>query len=468
MDGFTDILGMTRAQAGAAQRKKRILSAAGIRPTVAVDPSLPPTAEQAQAVSDREAIAAGAGGVSEGALKLGAAAADIGTLPVRAGMGALNTALRIPNAFGAGIPYLPENAFGGSSASMTPYMDKLRAVNGEAAPAAAPAMTQPVIPAKVPVSAKVPAVARVSGFDVPSMDRGDGATTALTAQPGITPVAAGPGAIRKIVGPDGRTTYTDQGTAGTVLTPGNAQGGFIAPSSGPAAPPVDWAAQSAAADQRLADQARTIGGQNMSYKRTDAEIAQNAKNNALIALNGESPRRGANAAAYLQSLEQGNTARLNNAAALNARMAEHLTPSGTAVAGIQADAPHRAAQTALAKQQAESAAQVEEDRKAAADIRKQMIAETDPAKYKALERKLYAIQGKAQPKYQIVTEKGVAADGITPTQTSHIVSEDTTGNPIATPLVGPGVGASAPVVVNGYRFPNQAAADRYKKDAGVK
>jgi hypothetical protein len=55
-------------------------------------------------------------------------------------MGAANTMLRLPNAFGAGISYIPEQAFGGSSSSLTPYYDKyIRASDSNAAPAGMPA-----------------------------------------------------------------------------------------------------------------------------------------------------------------------------------------------------------------------------------------------------------------------------------------------------------------------------------------
>lgn len=77
------------------------------------------TPEELQAISDRQAL----GSLSDMGRPF-AAAADLFTLPVRGVMGAANTMLRLPNAFGAGIPYIPEEAFGGSSTSLTPYYDK--------------------------------------------------------------------------------------------------------------------------------------------------------------------------------------------------------------------------------------------------------------------------------------------------------------------------------------------------------
>lgn len=60
-----------------------------------------------------------------GGKKLLASAADVVTLPVRAGMGAINTGIIRPiRATGIGLPYIPEEAFGGSSSSMTPYFDR--------------------------------------------------------------------------------------------------------------------------------------------------------------------------------------------------------------------------------------------------------------------------------------------------------------------------------------------------------
>lgn len=87
-----------------------------------------PTPEEIQAAADRKALQENiitpvAGGVQ----KFGAAAKDIATLPGRAAFGAVNTVLRLPNAFGADIPYIPESVFGGDSGSMTPNMDRIRA-----------------------------------------------------------------------------------------------------------------------------------------------------------------------------------------------------------------------------------------------------------------------------------------------------------------------------------------------------
>lgn len=96
-------------------------------------------AYDAQKNSDREAILRQSLLFGRGVQNIGAAAADIGTLPVRAVMGAGNTLLRGVNAAlpqGMNIPYIPEQAFGGSSASLTPYMDNLR--KGDAALAPAP------------------------------------------------------------------------------------------------------------------------------------------------------------------------------------------------------------------------------------------------------------------------------------------------------------------------------------------
>lgn len=60
-----------------------------------------------------------------GLKKLGASAADVVTLPVRGVMGAANTGIVRPlRATGLNVPYIPEEAFGGSSTSMTPYYDK--------------------------------------------------------------------------------------------------------------------------------------------------------------------------------------------------------------------------------------------------------------------------------------------------------------------------------------------------------
>jgi hypothetical protein len=80
-----------------------------------------------------------------GAKKLGSAAADVVTLPARGVMGALNTGIRGVRAAGLNVPYIPEEAFGGSSSSLTPYYDRYIRANekkpAEAAPTAPQGLT---------------------------------------------------------------------------------------------------------------------------------------------------------------------------------------------------------------------------------------------------------------------------------------------------------------------------------------
>ena len=76
------------------------------------------TEEEKQALRDRTDFLAGG-------KKLLASAADVVTLPARGVMGAVNTGVIRPiRATGIGLPYIPEEAFGGSSSSMTPYFDR--------------------------------------------------------------------------------------------------------------------------------------------------------------------------------------------------------------------------------------------------------------------------------------------------------------------------------------------------------
>ena len=88
---------------------------------------------------DREALGDVGSALGTSALSLGNAFNDIFTLPVRAAGGAANTLLRLPNAFGAGIPYIPDE--GGVLSSLTPYSDRQRAqATGNTAVADAKAM----------------------------------------------------------------------------------------------------------------------------------------------------------------------------------------------------------------------------------------------------------------------------------------------------------------------------------------
>ena len=79
-----------------------------------------------QTKTDRAAIKAASAASLSSATNLGNAFNDIVTLPVRGAMGVANTVLRLPNAFGAGIPYFPDEYVG----SMTPYSDAQRRKDG--------------------------------------------------------------------------------------------------------------------------------------------------------------------------------------------------------------------------------------------------------------------------------------------------------------------------------------------------
>ena len=77
--------------------------------------------------------------------KIGAAAADVVSYPARAAMNVANLGVRGVRALGANVPYIPQEAFGGSSSSLTPYYDKYIRANEakptEAAPAAPQGLT---------------------------------------------------------------------------------------------------------------------------------------------------------------------------------------------------------------------------------------------------------------------------------------------------------------------------------------
>lgn len=75
---------------------------------------------------DRGVIEKVGSALASGALSAGNAFNDLFTLPVRGVMGATNTLLRVPNAYGAGIPYFPDD---GMLSSLTPYSDKQRLAN---------------------------------------------------------------------------------------------------------------------------------------------------------------------------------------------------------------------------------------------------------------------------------------------------------------------------------------------------
>jgi hypothetical protein len=111
--------------------------------------------------------------------------------------------------------------------------------------------------------------------------------------------------------------------------------------------------------------------------------------------------------------------------------------------------PLRDAQTRLTEQNIAKGAQEAQQRVQVIQLRQQILAEKDPAKRKVLENQLYAIQGKQQPKYQIVTQKGVDQQN-NQIETPYIIDEE--GN--ARPAIPPQTQRVAPVkgersVVNG-------------------
>jgi len=119
-----------------------IVSLAGGGVVAFGNPKLNPDEEQlvedAQQKQDKEDF-------MMGLKKLGASAADVVTLPVRGAMGAINTGIVRPiRATGLNLPYIPEEAFGGSSSSMTPYYDRYVRANEKPDTQEAPANIPPV------------------------------------------------------------------------------------------------------------------------------------------------------------------------------------------------------------------------------------------------------------------------------------------------------------------------------------
>jgi hypothetical protein len=64
-------------------------------------------------------------------------------------------------------------------------------------------------------------------------------------------------------------------------------------------------------------------------------------------------------------------------------------------------------------------------------LRQQYANESDPEKRRALATKINTLTGKDQQKFQVVMEKGVGADGITPTQTAYLVDEAGNVKPVS-------------------------------------
>lgn len=155
-------------------------------PTLAQQPIVPQVdPKAAQMASDRAALAKSFSVQNP----LVAAGADIATLPGRALGGAYNTAARLPNSFGAGLPTIDDASpfFGGNSASMTPYYDKLRQPDvPPAIPATTPTPVTASATAPATVSATAPATVPASTSTLPTY-----ADVMQWAQHGLTPEAQG-------------------------------------------------------------------------------------------------------------------------------------------------------------------------------------------------------------------------------------------------------------------------------------
>lgn len=119
--------------------------------TATLPPLDPDAAKAAQAVSDKAAL------VNAFSLKnpLMAAGMDMATLVGRGLGGAYNTAARLPNAFGANLPTISDTSpfFGGNSASMTPYFDRLRTPDQQVPAAPTPVATPAAAATPAPAAA---------------------------------------------------------------------------------------------------------------------------------------------------------------------------------------------------------------------------------------------------------------------------------------------------------------------------
>ena len=148
------IPGETRGYVGAAQGGLMSYAGGGV---VAFDEGGTPA--DAQQKQDKEDF-------MMGAKKLGSSALDMVTLPARGVMGAVNTGIVRPiRATGVNLPYIPEEAFGGSSSSLTPYYDKyVRSQETPAAPA------QNVQPSNQPMGPTDTELGRNQQTQEPSID----------------------------------------------------------------------------------------------------------------------------------------------------------------------------------------------------------------------------------------------------------------------------------------------------------
>lgn len=171
--------------------------------TTALPQINPDAAKAAQSASDKAAL------MKSFSLQnpFMAAGMDVLTMPGRGLGGAYNTAARLPNAFGANLPTIPDTSpfFGGNSASMTPYFDKLRT------PDQPPTETTAPVPAPTTPAATAPA-ATASVATTPV------AQEKVTA-PNFLPTLSGPNDAQEMIS-QGRDLMNTQGIGGFVQAKG--------------------------------------------------------------------------------------------------------------------------------------------------------------------------------------------------------------------------------------------------------
>ena len=126
-------------EGGSIYRKRPLASDAAPQGMAIVNPDATKPLD-AQAASDRQAFSDAWGAVKDVNQKLGAAIADVGTMPIRAAAGAYDTAVIRPmRAAGLNAAFMSPMVNPGSNAdgsSMTPFMDQIRAKEGQPSAAA--------------------------------------------------------------------------------------------------------------------------------------------------------------------------------------------------------------------------------------------------------------------------------------------------------------------------------------------
>jgi hypothetical protein len=220
-------------------------------------------------------------------------------------------------------------------------------------------------------------------------------------------VAAG---VRKIVAPDGSTTYTNDPnqTGGTALGNGGGTVSVVGDQRTEGMSPAQAAEFWRAENERL-DAKDSIRDQERLLSDSIIQSGDSIGTIQAKSLNRRSAVQQLNIGVDRQGIA-------NQARARMIQDPEEQKRRGLETQGLELGVQGKIRELAAQKQ--------------ADEIRNQLLAATDPVEQRRLQVQLNALTGKTQDNFQVVTEQGVSEMG-TPTKTAYLVDDQGNARPVS-------------------------------------